>query len=89
MKKKTLYILILLLILAGIGSYLILKTSEKKDTETGNASQIANPASEYCIEQGNDLTIKTNPDGSQTGYCVSPEDTECEEWAFFRGECIL
>jgi hypothetical protein len=46
-----------------------------------------NPASKYCVEQGYNNTIRTNPDGSQTGYCIFPNGTECEEWSFFRGEC--
>ena len=49
--------------------------------------QLPNPASEYCIEQGYNSTIRTNPDGSQTGYCIFPDGSECEEWAYFRGEC--
>ncbi|HMB45028.1 MAG TPA: DUF333 domain-containing protein [Candidatus Methanoperedens sp.] len=48
---------------------------------------IPNPASKYCVEQGYNNTIRTNPDGSQTGYCIFPNGTECEEWSFFRGEC--
>ena len=48
---------------------------------------IANPASQFCEEQGNKLEIRTAADGSQTGYCIFPDGTECEEWAFFRGEC--
>ncbi len=50
-------------------------------------SQLPNPASKYCIEQGYNITIRTNPDGSQTGYCIFPDGSECEEWAYFRGEC--
>jgi len=49
--------------------------------------QLPNPASKYCIEQGYNITIRTNPDGSQTGYCIFPDGRECEEWAYFRGEC--
>lgn len=49
--------------------------------------QLSNPASKYCIEQGYNITIRTNPDGSQTGYCIFPDGSECEEWAYFRGEC--
>lgn len=52
-----------------------------------STSQLPNPASKYCIEQGYNITIRTNPDGSQTGYCVFPDGSECEEWAYFRGEC--
>jgi putative hemolysin len=52
-----------------------------------STSQLPNPASKYCIEQGYNFTIRTNPDGSQTGYCIFPDGSECEEWAYFRGEC--
>jgi len=50
-------------------------------------TQVANPASVYCEEQGGTLEIKTNEDGSQTGYCTLSDGTICEEWAFYRGEC--
>ena len=49
--------------------------------------QLPNPASKYCIEQGYNSTIRTNTDGSQTGYCIFPDGREWEEWAYFRGEC--
>lgn len=49
--------------------------------------QIANPASAHCVDLGYDSVIRTNPDGSQTGYCILPDGTECEEWALYRGEC--
>ena len=52
-----------------------------------NNSQIANLASVYCIDNGGKLEIRTAPDGSQTGYCILPSGTECEEWAYFRKEC--
>jgi uncharacterized protein len=45
-----------------------------------------NPASVYCEEQGYQVEIRTAEDGSQSGVCVFPEG-ECDEWAFFRGEC--
>jgi len=46
-----------------------------------------NPASVYCEEQGNRLEIRTAADGSQTGYCIFPDGSECNEWAYFRKEC--
>jgi hypothetical protein len=49
----------------------------------------ANPASEYCIEEGGTIEIRTAEDGSQTGYCIFPDGTECEEWEFFEGECFF
>jgi putative hemolysin len=57
--------------------------------ETDEDIQLANPASEYCIEEGGTIEIRTAEDGSQTGYCIFPDGTECEEWAFFRGECFF
>ena len=47
-----------------------------------------NPASVFCEEQGNRLEIRTAADGSQTSYCIFPDGSECDEWAYFRGECI-
>ena len=48
---------------------------------------LPNPASVYCREQGGRLEIRTDADGGQAGYCVFPDGSECEEWAFFHGEC--
>ncbi len=50
-------------------------------------TQIANPASVYCDEQGGTLEIKTNEDGSQYGVCTLADGTICEEWAYYRGKC--
>ena len=52
-------------------------------------SQIANPASVYCIEKGGNLSIRTDETGGQYGICVFPDGSECEEWKFFRGECNI
>ena len=46
-----------------------------------------NPASAFCEQQGYRLEIRTAADGSQTGYCIFPDGTECDEWAYFRGVC--
>lgn len=48
---------------------------------------MANPASVNCVDKGYKNEIRTNADGSQYGVCVLGEGKECEEWAFFRGEC--
>ena len=47
---------------------------------------MANPASTYCVDQGYKLEIRDEA-GGQVGYCVFPNGAECEEWAFYRGEC--
>ena len=50
-----------------------------------NSVGIANPAATYCINSGYTTKIISNNEG-ETGYCVNGEE-ECEEWAYFRGEC--
>jgi putative hemolysin len=56
---------------------------------TAASAGIANPASDYCVEQGGASEIRTAEDGSQSGVCVFPGGSECEEGAFFQGECAL
>jgi putative hemolysin len=48
---------------------------------------LPNPASVYCEENGNHLEIQTATDGSQSGVCVFPDGSSCDEWTYFRGEC--
>ena len=74
--RQLLSIIFILLLLSLLTSC----TTEKR-TET------ANPASVKCIKDGYNLTIKTNSDGSQTGYCIFPNGKECEEWQYYREEC--
>ena len=45
-----------------------------------------NPASVYCEEQGGKLELRNDENGSY-GVCILQDGTECDEWAFFRGEC--
>ena len=47
---------------------------------------LANPASLFCEEQGYELEMREEAGGT-AGYCLFPDGTECEEWAFYRGEC--
>jgi inhibitor of cysteine peptidase len=54
---------------------------------TPEASEdMPNPASKHCADQGYTLEIRSEA-GGEVGYCLFPDGTECEEWAFFRGEC--
>jgi uncharacterized protein len=54
--------------------------------ENGNTG-IANPASVNCVQKGGKLEIRTVADGGQVGYCIFPDDSTCEEWQYFRGQC--
>ena len=56
-------------------------------TATLDTITIANPASAYCEEQGFKLEIRTAQDGSQYGVCKFKDNSECEEWAYYRNEC--
>jgi len=80
--KRLLYsIIILAVILAVIVFYLTcLKTKEKIN------NQIANPASVYCIENNGTLEMLEEENGTY-GLCVFKDNSSCEEWAYFRGEC--
>ncbi len=48
---------------------------------------LANPASVNCTQKGNRLEIRTAAGGGQVGICIFPDGSQCEEWAFLRGEC--
>jgi putative hemolysin len=39
------------------------------------------------VDQGYELEIRTEDGGGEVGYCIFTDGTECEEWAFYRGEC--
>ena len=45
-----------------------------------------NPAAKYCEQMGYDYVIKDN-DAGQSAYCVFPDKTSCDDWAFFTGKC--
>ncbi|MFZ0532606.1 MAG: DUF333 domain-containing protein [Anaerolineales bacterium] len=62
------------------------QTTEPVATDMPQAN-MPNPASVYCEQQGNKLEIQTASDGSQSGVCVFPDGSTCDEWAYFRGEC--
>lgn len=55
-------------------------------TNTAQAN-MPNPASAFCVQQGFRSEIRTAADGSQSGVCIFPDGSECDEWAYYRGEC--
>lgn len=46
-----------------------------------------NPASVYCEQNGGNLDLRQDASGGVVGICILPEGSECDEWAYFRGEC--
>ncbi len=73
MKKKLLWIVCLVVALS------VLSACRR---EPG----LANPASVFCEENGGTLEIRDEAEG-QVGVCVFADGSECEEWAYYRGEC--
>jgi putative hemolysin len=56
-------------------------------TEPTSQAALPNPASEYCEQNEGKLEIRTAADGSQSANCIFQDGSQCEEWAFYRGEC--
>jgi len=52
-------------------------------------TSLANPASTKCVNDGYKLDIRTGSDGGEYGVCISSDGQECEEWKYFRGECVF
>jgi putative hemolysin len=81
-KRANSWILISITILVLIGVFFLISEIYKP-----NNSQIANPASVYCVENNGSLEIRESENG-QYGVCIK-DGKECEEWKYFRGECEL
>ena len=77
----------------GMAALLPFRSSVQVNTQSETGSSIesdiglANPASEYCVEQGYTLHILEDDEGNQYGVCIFPNGDQCDEWAFYRGEC--
>jgi putative hemolysin len=84
--KRILTFTIILMALTACTSFRV-QTSESAATEI--LPNMPNPASVYCEQNGNTLEIHTAADGSQSGICVFPDGSTCDEWAYYRGECGL
>jgi putative hemolysin len=51
--------------------------------ESSTVTGLANPASEFCVEQGGTVEI-VEKEGGQVGYCNLPDGSRIEEWEYFR-----
>jgi putative hemolysin len=59
----------------------------QQETPLPTQAGLPNPASVFCEGQGGRLEIRSDAAGNQTGYCIFSDGSECDEWAYFRGEC--
>jgi len=87
--KKTLILWTLLLgaaALTGCGLQTNNEILSGEDTLVQNpdTTQIANPASEYCVSQGGTSEIRKDKDGAEFGVCILSNGEEREEWSFYR-----
>lgn len=48
---------------------------------------IPNPASLYVKFLGYKSEVRVDSSGNQSRVCIFPDNTECNEWQFFRGVC--
>jgi putative hemolysin len=83
MRTKILLALCFLFLLGGC----VQPTTQPSDSNPSGTPNLPNPASVYCEQQGYKLEIRTAPDGSQSGVCVFPDGSQCDEWAYYRREC--
>jgi len=54
-------------------------------TTSDSVVGLANPASQYCVEQGGQLNLVDETAG-QVGYCTLPDGTRIEEWELFNSQ---
>jgi uncharacterized protein len=52
-------------------------------TGAQDASELPNPASVHCEEQGGRVEIVAGEDG-EAGVCVLPDGTRIDEWELYR-----
>lgn len=73
--------------MVDIGSPIGPKTESAAESQTeSDKTGIANPASTKCAEDGLRMRILNLAEG-QVGICTFDDGSECEEWAYFRGDC--
>lgn len=95
--KFSLPVIILIFVLLILYKYNIPSLSQTEVAEdaslatqtstTTSKTQIANPASQFCVDKGGNLQMQAKEDGGQYGLCFFDDARACEEWTMLRGEC--
>lgn len=82
MNKTILGLLVVLIVAAG-GWWFY---TQRAAAPSAPVAQLANPASVNCVQTlGGTLQMVDTPQG-QAGFCHTPDNHFCEEWALFRNE---
>ena len=86
MSRKTRWLISLLLI-ALLPAACATPTATTQPVTVAPTAEMANPASQNCIDQGGTLVIEKRGDGGEYGVCLFEDNMQCEEWAMMRGNC--
>jgi putative hemolysin len=86
-KEKMKRIFTFPIILMALTACTTLQVPTPEPAATEILGNMPNPASVYCEQNGYTLEIRTADDGSQSGVCIFPDGSSCDEWAYYRGEC--
>jgi putative hemolysin len=81
MVRKVIFCLLTLL---GV---LFLAACSSRQADPAAEANMPNPASVYCEEKGGKVELRQDASGGVAGICVFADGSECDEWAFYRGEC--
>jgi putative hemolysin len=80
----------LMLLLASCSIPITESQAIRSPTERAAVEQagLPNPASVYCEERDYRLELRVDAEGGAYGICIFPDESECDEWAYYRGECM-
>jgi putative hemolysin len=80
--KNLIFIILILYFITGC-------TKDSGITNSNNNNHsintVANPAACYCAILGYKYIIGKDSVGNEEGYCILPDSTKVDEWAFFWG----
>jgi putative hemolysin len=79
-KSRNAIIIVTALIIVVVSAAFFLNSNSSSTT-------IANPASVRCIADGGQEKVIDGVFG-QSGLCMFNDGTVCDEWAYYRGECV-
>lgn len=80
---KKIFFLLIMVLLTGC----VTQKPTASQNQNKELVNLPNPASQYCEQQGGRLDIRSDANGNQIGICVFENNSECEEWSYYRGEC--
>ncbi|KKP33010.1 MAG: hypothetical protein A2360_00970 [Candidatus Staskawiczbacteria bacterium RIFOXYB1_FULL_32_11] len=83
---KIALVIAIVLVVTGFVVWYFSLQNLKPITTNNNQNNLANPASENCIQKGGTLLMRENKKG-QYGVCLFEDNMQCEEWALLRGRC--